>query len=98
MRQRRSGISLIIRRCNMGLVPLVFFSLIGLSVLVAVLGASVNLALRPLVQALSNRRVTSAQSEVQHVLEQRLAFLEDRLRRMEQSVTPLLDDDLLRRS
>ena len=82
----------------MGLVPLVFFSLIGLSVLVAVLGASVNLALRPLVQALSNRRVTSAQSEVQHVLEQRLAFLEDRLRRMEQSVTPLLDDDLLRRS
>jgi len=82
----------------MGLVPLVFFSLIGLSVLVAVLGVSVNIALRPLVQALSNRRVTSAQSEVQLVLEQRLAFLEDRLRRMEQSVTPLLDDDLLRRS
>ncbi len=82
----------------MGLVPLVFFSLIGLSVLVAVLGVSVNIALRPLVQALSNRRVTPTQSEVQHVLEQRLTFLEDRLRRMEQSVTPLLDDDLLRRS
>ena len=81
----------------MGLVPLVFFSFIGLSILVAVLGVSVNIALRPLVQALSNRRVTTTQSEAQTVLDQRLAFLEDRLRRMEQSVTPLLDDDLLRR-
>ena len=82
----------------MGLVPLVFFSFIGLSILVAVLGVSVNIALRPLVQALSNRRVTTTQSEAQTVLDQRLTFLEDRLRRMEQSVTPLLDDDLLRRS
>jgi len=81
----------------MGLVPLVFFSFIGLSILVAVLGVSVNIALRPLVQALSNRRVTTTQSEGQSVLDQRLTFLEDRLRRMEQSVTPLLDDDLLRR-
>ena len=62
-----------------------------------VLGVSVNIALRPLVQALSNRRMTTTQSEAQTVLDQRLAFLEDRLRRMEQSVTPLLDDDLLRR-
>jgi hypothetical protein len=82
----------------MGLVPLVFFSFIGLSILVAVLGGSVNIALRPLVQALSNRCVTTTQLESQHVLDQRLALLEDRLRRMEQSVTPLLDDDLLRRS
>ena len=81
----------------MGLVPLVFFSFIGLSILVAVLGVSVNIALRPLVQALSNRRATTTQAEAQNLLDQRLAFLEDRLRRMEQSVTPLLDDDLLRR-
>jgi hypothetical protein len=30
--------------------------------------------------------------------DQRLAFLDDRLRRMEQPVIPLLDDDLLPRS
>ena len=82
----------------MGLVPLVFFSFIGLSILVAVLGASVNIALRPLVQALSNRRAITTQPDAQPGLDQRLAFLEDRLRRMEQAVTPLLDDDLLRRS
>jgi len=82
----------------MNLVPLVFFSFIGLSIFVAVLGVSVNIALRPLVQALSNRRAATTQSEAHNLLDQRLAFLEDRLRRMEQSVTPLLDDDLLRRS
>jgi hypothetical protein len=81
----------------MGLVPLVFFSFVGLSILVAVLGVSVNIALRPLVQALSNRRADAVQQETQHVLAQRLALLEDRLGLMEQSVTPLLDDDLLRR-
>jgi hypothetical protein len=81
----------------MGLVPLVFFSLVGLSILVAVLGVSVNIALRPLVQALSNRRADTVQQEAQHVLAQRLALLEDRLGLMEQSVTPLLDDDLLHR-
>jgi hypothetical protein len=81
----------------MGLVPLVFFSLVGLSILVAVFGVSVNIALRPLVQALSNRRADAVQQETQHVLAQRLALLEDRLGLMEQSVTPLLDDDLLHR-
>ena len=82
----------------MGLVPLVFFSFIGLSILVAVLGVSVNIALRPLVQALSNRRATTSQYETRNILDKRLVFLEDRLQQMEQSVTPLLDDDLLRRS
>lgn len=63
---------------------IVFVVLMGLAVLVPIVGVTARFALRPIVEALVTLRASSRDEQTVHMLERRMALLEQEVRQVDE--------------
>ncbi|HEX5724917.1 MAG TPA: hypothetical protein VFX98_05595 [Longimicrobiaceae bacterium] len=79
------------------LIPLLGIFFGGLTLLVPVVGITARIALKPMMDAFARYREVRGDVEMVHLLERRVALMEEQLHNIERSVGQLVEDSEFRR-